>query len=146
MHFVFIAAALAAGALMPIQSSLNARLGKLLPHPLQSSLTNFLVGSVALALLLIAIRAPWPSTAALAAIPPRFFLGGVLGAIFISTVLILLPRIGVLNVLASAVVGQLLVSILIDHFGWFGVPVQPVSLSRLAGALSLVAGLVLIQR
>ena len=57
-----------------------------------------------------------------------------------------MPRIGVLNVLAAAVVGQLLVSILIDHFGWFGVPVQPVSIARLAGAVSLVAGLFLIQR
>ena len=146
MHFLFIAAALAAGALMPIQGSLNARLGRLLPHALQSTLTNFLVASVVLALLLVAIRAPWPSLATLTAVPPRLFLGGVLGATFVSTVLILVPRIGVLNVLASAVVGQLVVSVLIDHFGWFGVPVQLVSLPRIAGTLSLIVGLVLIQR
>ena len=146
MQFVFIAMALAAGALMPIQGSLNARLGSFLHHPLQSSLTNFVVGSLVLVILLLGIRTPWPSYATLAAVPPHLFLGGVLGAIFVSTVLILVPRIGVLNVLAAAVVGQLLVSILIDHFGWFGVPIQPVSLTRLAGTLSLVAGLFLIQR
>ena len=146
MRLLFIAAALAAGALMPIQGSLNAQLGKLLPHPLQSSLTNFFVGSLVLALMLVVIRAPWPTTGALTAISPHLFLGGVLGAIFVSIVLILIPRIGVLNVLAAALVGQLLISILIDHFGLFGVPVQPVSLSRVAGALSLAAGLALIQR
>lgn len=146
MHYLLIAAALAAGALMPIQGSLNARLGRVLPNPFQSSLTNFVVGALVLAVLCLAVRAPWPMPSALAAIPPRLYLGGVLGAIFVSTVLILVPRIGVLNVLASAVVGQLLVSILIDHFGWFDVPVQPVSFTRVAGALSLVGGLFLIQK
>ncbi len=146
MRLVFIVVALAAGTLIPVQGSLNARLGKTLPHPLQSSLTNFLVGSLVLLLLLLVIRAPWPTYASLAAVPPQLFLGGVIGVIFVSAVLILIPQIGVLNVLASALVGQLLVSILIDHFGWFGVPTHSLSLSRIVGALSLVIGLFLIQR
>jgi transporter family-2 protein len=43
------------------------------------------------------------------------------------------------------VVGQLLAGVLIDHYGWFGMPVQPVTFGRLLGALFLVAGVVLIR-
>jgi len=44
------------------------------------------------------------------------------------------------------IVGQLLMGMLVDHFGWFGVDVRPIDLPRIAGVLLLFAGGFLISR
>lgn len=58
---------------------------------------------------------------------------------------LLIPRLGAATVLALLVAGQLLASIALDHFGLFGLPQRPVDLSRLAGAVLLLGGVVLIR-
>ena len=57
-----------------------------------------------------------------------------------------IPRIGATNALMALVVGQMLLSILIDHHGWLGVPVNSLSSARAAGAGLLLLGLYLVQR
>ena len=69
-----------------------------------------------------------------------------MGVVFVTAVLVLIPEIGVLKVLAAAMVGQLLVSAVIDHYGWLWVPVQPFSTSRISGMGCLLAGLYLVHR
>ena len=56
------------------------------------------------------------------------------------------PRLGAATLLSLIVLGQLLTSLLVDHFGWIGFPAHPLSLVRLAGAVLLFAGVVLITR
>jgi transporter family-2 protein len=46
---------------------------------------------------------------------------------------------------AAGIVGQLGASLLIDHYGWFGMPVQPATPTRLIGVALLAAGVVLIR-
>jgi transporter family-2 protein len=58
---------------------------------------------------------------------------------------VLLPRIGAATLIALVVAGQLLSSLLCDHFGWFGVPVHTLDAPRAAGALLLLAGVALIR-
>jgi transporter family-2 protein len=71
--------------------------------------------------------------------------GGIFGAIFIATAIFMVPRLGAATVLALIVVGQMLGSLMFDHFGLLGVPHYPVSPTRLAGAASLILGVVLIR-
>jgi transporter family-2 protein len=66
-------------------------------------------------------------------------------AIFIATAIFMVPRLGAATVLALIVVGQMLGSLMFDHFGLLGVPHYPVSPTRLAGAASLILGVVLIR-
>jgi len=78
---------------------------------------------------------------------PWYMLGaGVFGVILYVTMSITLPRLGGTMVITLIIIGQLTMGILVDHFGWFGVPVHPVSLGRLAGLLLLLLGGFLIAR
>ncbi len=144
--YVFIIAALLIGGFLSVQGSLNAHLSSFLKHPLQASLTNFLVGTIVLILLNVILRTNIPSFAEIKSIPWYLFLGGAIGAMFVTSVVLLIPRIGVTTMLAASIGGQLIVASVIDHYGFFNVAMHPISLHRVAGILMLIVGILLIQR
>ncbi|WP_462317838.1 DMT family transporter [Marinilabilia sp.] len=144
--YILIFAALIIGGFLSVQGSINAQLSSFLKHPLQASLTNFLVGTVILILLNIILKTSMPSLAEMKTVPWYLFLGGAIGAMFVTSVVLLIPRIGVTTMLAASIAGQLIVAAVIDHFGFFNVAVHPISLSRVAGIIMLILGIVLIQR
>ena len=67
------------------------------------------------------------------------------GAIFIGLAIFLIPQLGAATFFALLIAGQMLGSIVFDHFGVLGLPVHPVSAIRIAGAVLLVAGVVLVR-
>ena len=71
--------------------------------------------------------------------------GGIFGAMFIGTAILMVPRLGAASVLALIVVGQMLCSLVFDHFRLLGVPQHPASLTRLGGAALLILGVSLIR-
>ena len=137
--------ALAVGGLLALQGLVNAQLGKALPHPLQASLISFSVAMLFLGLLMFFYGIKVPSLQALGEIPWYLYIGGLLGAIYVTTVLVLIPRAGVANVILAVFVGQMLLSICADHFGWFNTPVRTLDLARASGCILLLGGLFLIQ-
>ncbi|MNN89427.1 hypothetical protein D3C81_2072430 [compost metagenome] len=64
---------------------------------------------------------------------------------FISLALVLLPKLGASGFMALALAGQVVASLLLDHFGWFGLAERQVTLPKVFGAVLLIAGVVLIQ-
>ena len=56
------------------------------------------------------------------------------------------PRIGVALAFSLAIGGQMLVTLLIDNFGWFGVPEKPINLWRVLGAAFITVGIILIRK
>lgn len=146
MAYFFLAMAVLAGALVPIQGALNARLGTFLHHPMQATLVSFLTGLAACLVVLLFTHQAFPSMEKLSAVPWHFYCGGFLGAIFVSAMLLLMPKIGITNMLAAAIVGQLIMSTAMDHVGAFGNPVIALSPTRVLGVLVLFLGLWLIQR
>jgi transporter family-2 protein len=78
--------------------------------------------------------------------PPVAWLGGLLGAFFVATAVILAPRIGVAMTFSLIVAGQMLITLVLDHFGFLGLPVKEISLARIGGALLVIAGVVVIRR
>ncbi len=142
---LFIAIALLVGGLLPLQGAINARLGQLLNHPLQASLISFAVGTGFLLGCLWLSGIGLPAVAMVGKVPWYLLCGGMMGAVFVTTVLILVPHIGVANMLIAAMAGQLLLSMVIDHFGWLGVPIHPLGLSRLLGGIFLLLGVALVR-
>ncbi|MOA30843.1 hypothetical protein D3C78_1519600 [compost metagenome] len=71
--------------------------------------------------------------------------GGAFGVIFISLALVLLPKLGAAGFMALALAGQVVGSLLLDHFGWFGLVERQINLPKLVGVMLLMAGVVLIQ-
>jgi transporter family-2 protein len=137
---------LAAGAVLPVQASVNSAMGRHLGRPEWAALVNFAVGAVGLACWLLVQRAPVPVAEQVGRAPWWAWTGGLLGAFFVSMVVLLAPRLGVATTLALAVAGQMAAAVLIDQQGWFGVAPRPVDLPRAAGALLLVVGVVLLRR
>ncbi len=142
----FLAIAIAAGALLPVQGSMNARLGQIFPHPLHASLVSFTGGTLTLLLIILLFRIGFPSLKQVSGIPLHLFFGGVIGAFFVSVFLILIPRLGVVGVGVTVIAGQLLFSMIIDHFGLLNMKPIPISFSRISGGILLLAGVLLMQK
>jgi transporter family-2 protein len=134
-----------AGTVSTAQMVVNARLGVALGSPFLAAATSFSVGVVCTWLAVLAAGAELPTIAASRTVPWWAWLGGLLSATFIIVSIMVARPLGAALLIGSVVVGQLLAGVLIDHYGWFGMPVQPVTFGRLLGALFLVAGVVLIR-
>lgn len=144
MNNLYMVLAVISGAGLAIQVMVNAQLRAAAGSTLWAALLQFAVGLVALAAAVAVVRDPLP-VAVLQRSPWWIWTGGLLGGAYILLSIVLVPRLGAALLLASVVVGQLVASLLIDHHGWLGAPVQRVSTGRLAGAALLVAGIVLMR-
>lgn len=140
-----IAVAVLVGMLLPLQALLNARVGTLTQGALFASFLSFTVGTLALGLLLLVTRTPLPSLRTLGALPPWLWLGGLIGALFVFCGTLLVPRLGAAGMICLVVAGQLTGSLLLDHFGVLSQP-RPVDAMRLAGALLVAIGALLVVR
>ncbi|QHF43681.1 hypothetical protein PspS35_07630 [Pseudomonas sp. S35] len=146
LHWVgLLALAVIAGAVVPFQSAINANLGRGLGHPLWATLASLLVSILVLLPVIIALRLPLPSLGFITQAPLWMWAGGAFGVCFISLALILLPKLGASGFIALALAGQMLASLLLDHFGLFGLVQRQLTTPRVFGALLLMAGVALIQ-
>jgi bacterial/archaeal transporter family-2 protein len=145
----WIALGLAAGAVLPIQGAINAQLRSDLDQPLAAGTFSFLVATAAMAIaLLVALtvaRAPRPRLEGLERLPWWGWLGGLVGATYVTSVFVLIPEIGVAPTIALTVAGQQLASLLVDRYGLLRLPERRISIVRLAGVVLLLAGVGLIQ-
>jgi transporter family-2 protein len=146
MKIVYTLIVLLIGTLLAIQGSINTQLTTFLRHPLQGALVNFTVGFVCLVGLNFVFRTQIPDWEQVRTAPWYLFAGGMLGAIFVSSVIFFIPRIGVTTVLAASIAGQLIAASIVDHFGFFGLAVHHLSAGRVIGILLLLGGIFLIQK
>ncbi|QPS08828.1 DMT family transporter [Delftia acidovorans] len=136
--------ALLAGAILPFQAASNAMVGRLLGHPLWGALTSLAVSVMVVVPALWAMRAPTPAVAQAAAGPWWLWIGGVLGAIYVASAAAVTPKLGAGGFLVCVVAGQIVVSVLVDHFGLMGLGARPVNWSRLAGGALILGGVFLV--
>jgi transporter family-2 protein len=146
MNAGLMALVLLAGAGLVVQVGMNAALRGHFQSGTLAVLVNFGVGTVALLAFALATRTGWPARGTIAAVPAWAWFGGLLGVFYVATVTIAGPRIGAVLLLALGVTGQMIASLLIDHYGWLGFERDPVSATRLFGAALLVAGVLLVSR
>jgi bacterial/archaeal transporter family-2 protein len=143
MNWTYAVLALLAGALLPLQALINARLGHATAGGLFASACSFLVGTIALALVLLATRPAVPSADALLRLPPWVWTGGLLGAAFVVVATLAVPRIGAAPLVALVVLGQMLAALLLDHFGVLQAA-RTVDASRVLGAVLVLVGVLLV--
>jgi bacterial/archaeal transporter family-2 protein len=144
-NLIFIFIALCVGGLVPIQGSINAHLSRHLNHPLQATFISFFGAVVILLLILAALSPALPTVLQLKSIPLFYYTGGAYGVVFVTTILMLAPRIGIANTIVATIVGQLIISVILDHFGVFGLARYPANGLRIAGCVGLLVSLYLIQ-
>lgn len=134
-----------AGAVVPFQSAINANLGRGLGHPLWATLASLLVSIIVLLPVILALRLPLPNLGFITKAPLWMWSGGAFGVCFISLALILMPKLGASGFIALAMAGQIVASLMLDHFGLFGLVERQLTALRLIGALMLIGGVALIQ-
>jgi transporter family-2 protein len=137
---------LMAGFGLTAQVAMNSQLRKFLQSANSAALVSFLVGGLALAALVIGTRAPLPSRDTLASVPVWAWFGGLLGAFYVASSTVVAAELGATTLLALALLGQLATALVIDHYGWLGMPVNPITLSRISGVVLLGVGVWLIAR
>lgn len=143
LFFVFIA--LVVGAGYPIQAGVNATIAQFHGHPLYAALTNTAVASLVLLVAILVLRIPLPQIASLAIAPLWAWAGGVLGAFFVLSSLVLAPKLGAAVFVSTTIVGTMAASLIIDHYGFLVYKVQPISPLRVMGAILVIAGMLMIQ-
>ena len=142
MFFVLIA--LAMGLLMPFQTAANSRLRQVVGPAYVSTLVSFSVSTLALLLVSLLAGIPiLPTETMLAEAPAWSWFVGIIAVVTITIAIHLFKEIGQLQALIIPMFSQLIFSLLIDHFGWFGAKVIPLGTNRIIGSLLLIAGVTL---
>ncbi|WP_329790920.1 DMT family transporter [Lentzea sp. DG1S-22] len=142
---MLLASALLAGGLLAVQASVNLRLNKAVGTPYGASTVQLGVATAVLAVLAVAVG----SIGAVALVPhvePWHLLGGLASPLYITSGILLFPRLGALAAVGFFVTGQMFASFVLDLVGLLGVPRQPFSGGAVIGALAVLAGITVIIR
>ena len=134
-----------AGGATALQAPTNAKLATAVASPVNAAFISFAVGTTVLGIV-AALMHTRPDFAATRALPWYAWLGGVYGACFVVAAAWGVPRLGVAMTITLMVGGQLLLSLILDHFGALGVPRQPLNIGRIAGVGLVLAGVLLVRR
>lgn len=141
----FLIITLAIGLLMPFQTAANSRLRQVVGPAYVSTLVSFTVSTLALLLVSLVAGIPiLPTETMLAEAPWWSWFVGIVAVVTITIAIHLFKEIGQLQALIIPMFSQLVFSLLIDHFGWFGAKVIPLGTNRIIGALLLIIGVTLV--
>ena len=143
--YFFILLALLAGFTIPTQAGINSQLNNWTHSSILAASISFVVGTFGLVFYSLIMRIPLPAVATLSGHPWWIWSGGLLGAFFVASTIVLAPKLGATTMVALILAGQMLASLTLDHFGLIGYPLHPISLGRIAGVLMIVGGVVLVR-
>ncbi|WP_100486790.1 DMT family transporter [Sporolactobacillus pectinivorans] len=143
---VFLLWGVAAGMVSPAQTSINAKLRVAVDSPFLASLISFAIGTLLLVLIILIMEHRLKFD--LRIIPKSrwwIWIGGPLGVIFVTSNILLLPILGAELTVTAILCGQMMIALIIDHFGWFGVTQHKINWQRIVGFALMITGIVLIQ-
>lgn len=138
--------ALVAGIAITLQAAMNSQLGVLLKNSnIATSIAFFVSCMFSLTVMALTIER-YPQLADIKSVPMYlWFSGGALSAFAVGMFYYLVPKMGVGTMMSYALSGQIIMAIIASHFGWFGLPIKPLTSMKLIGALSLITGVILLN-
>lgn len=140
MKFLFYFIPVLSGVAIAVQAIVNGQLRTAIGSPLVAALISFLTGTLLLVVLIAVTRAPIPSVVTLQQVSWLKWTGGLLGAFFVTAVIVSIQKIPSANLFALIITSQFITALLIDHFGWFGALQSPVNPLKILGVIMLIAG------
>ncbi len=146
MKLILLFIALIAGMMTPLQAGLNGKMGRVIGDPVYAALISFLVGTIGLLCYAIVTRVEFASIRHAVNIHWTIWSAGLLGAFYVTAVIIIAPKLGATLTFSLIIAGQLAMSVFLDHFGLLGIPVQSFSWQRLLGIALITAGVILIRK
>jgi transporter family-2 protein len=142
----FAALAAGAGVSFVMQQAVNADLRAALGSAAWAGFVSYLGGTLCMLALALVLRDAVPATAMIVRSNWWAWTGGFFGAVYIAISILLLPRIGAATFVALLIGGQMLSSLVFDHYGLLGLAGRPADVPRIVGAVLLVTGVILIRR
>lgn len=135
------------GMMPPMQTAVNGALSLETGSFIYSAMISFGAGTTALLILSIIISRSLrlKSESGSLKLKPWYFLGGPLGAVYVACNILLMPELGTTLTMMAAITGQILMGLLVDQFGLFGLPKQPVDARRIFAVIIIFSGIVLLQ-
>ena len=134
------------GIFLAIQAGLNTNLGVLLKNPLLASVVAFLTSSLFAIIFVIFSVKEFPPIQYLKEIPfYLWFTGGLFSVVGISIYYYTIPKLGVSKMISLGLCGQLFFAVIAGHYGWFNLPIEPITYKRSIGLLAMIAGIFLIK-
>ena len=143
--YMIVAALL--GVVLTTQIATNKQLGEHLHNLYIPAFANMVIGVVATLALTLALSTEYPTGQMIRSAPWYLWLaGGVLGAVYLTGNILLAPRIGAATLIGLVISGQIVFSVLVDNYGWFGFEQHSANWPRIAGCLLMVGGAGLVSR
>ena len=146
MHYLWTLLAFLVGCFIPFQGIVTSNLAQRIQHPFGAAFINFFGGAILFSFAMALSPIAFPSFKKVVEIPWYLFTGGIIGSSFIFGALFALPKIGASSFFGQVVIGQLFMTILVDHYGLFGVPIYKVDGVRILGVTFLIFGATLILK
>ena len=140
----FAIIALVAGALVPLQAASNAELGRALGHPLWATVVSLLVSVLIVIPVILSMRVPTPILSEIGQLPMWVWFGGIAGVIYITSALFLVPRLGATRFIVCVIAGQMLISLILDQYGFMNLPVKQINAGRLVGVTFVLLGMIMV--
>jgi bacterial/archaeal transporter family-2 protein len=133
------------GGLLASQGPINSQLGKTIGNQ-QAAFFSFLTGTIILAVIAGLVKGGFGQISEARTLAPIYLIGGVLGACYVSTVIVTVRTLGAGGIVAATIAGQLTMGVIIDQFGLLGLDKDPISVSKAAGVALLAVGTLLVVR
>ena len=133
------------GGLIALQAPINSQLGRSV-GTFQAAFVSFALGTILLAVIAALARGGFGQIAEMRSLSWYYLTGGVLGAIYVTTVLVTVRSLGAGPVVAATIAGQLSASLVVDQLGVLGVERDPITVTKVVGVVLLTAGVYLIVR
>lgn len=134
------------GCLIPFQGIITSNLAQKIEHPYGAAFINFAGGMLLFAVVISFSSISLPPIKKIMSIPWYLYTGGIIGCLFIFGAIFALPKMGSNSFFGQIVLGQLLMTLVVDHYGLLGVPVHKIDSIKIIGLALLITGSFLILK
>ena len=135
---------LLAGVLQAVQAPMNQRVREAVDNPFLAGMILFTVVLASWTVLFIVLPRPLPNAASVMAMPWWAPLGSLLGTVAVYGMLTLTSQVGAGAFNGILVTAGIITSLLLDHFGWIGLPVHALNAWRILGGALMIGGIALV--
>lgn len=133
------------GVVLAVHLAMNGKVGAVIGNPRVGNALFWCIGAIGAVLIGLT---GWQSgaLAPIKDVHPILLTAGILGASLVFAIAWLIPQVGAGAVMITLIAGQVLGGLLMSHYGWLGSPVQPITLTKVAGIVVMIAGVILATR
>ena len=134
------------GICLAVQAGFNTQLGVLLKSPIFASISTSVSGVLFAFIFVLLFSKEMPNIQTAKQVHwYLWFTGGLFSIVGITLYIFTIPKLGVAKVISLGLCGQLLFSMVAEHFGWLNLPLEPITLKKTIGFMLMIIGIIFIN-